>query len=118
MKLTLKPHVTFSSAHIHVAGDLDYGTAARLVDAVAQLISADSGVQDLHLDFTELAFSDSTGLSALLRIHQEVTRAGVVLHLDNRPPQLERLLEITGLTEHLTPGPATDSGQPDETEIG
>ncbi|OBF89306.1 anti-sigma-factor antagonist [Mycolicibacterium flavescens] len=118
MKLTLKSDVTIPSARIHVAGDLDYGHTASLVDAVSEMLATNTGVKDLHLDFTELAFLDSTGLSALLVIHREVTRSGVVLHLDNRPRQLDRVLEITGLLEHLTSGEATASPRPDEIEIG
>ncbi|MGV0605789.1 STAS domain-containing protein [Mycolicibacterium sp. XJ1904] len=118
MKLTLKSDVTIPSARIHIAGDLDYGHTAPLVDAVSELLATNTGVKDLRLDFTELAFLDSTGLSALLVIHREVTRSGVVLHLDNRPRQLDRVLEITGLLEHLTSGEATASPRPDEIEIG
>ncbi|MFV9634996.1 STAS domain-containing protein [Mycobacterium neumannii] len=118
MKLTLKSDVTIPSARLTVAGDLAYGNTARLVDAVSELLSTDARVKDMHLDFAELEFVDSTGLSALLVIHREVTRSGVVLHLDNRPRQLDRVLEITGLLEHLTSGEATASPRPDEIEIG
>lgn len=118
MKLTLKPDVTIPSARIHIAGELAYGQTARLVDAVSQLLSSGAGVTDLHLDFSDLAFFDSTALSVLLLIHGELSRAGVALHLDNRPPQLERVLEITGLLEHLTSGPVTAADRSEETEIG
>jgi hypothetical protein len=42
----------------------------------------------------------------------------VVLHLDNRPPHLERVLEITGLLDHFTTVPVAASQRPDEIEIG
>ena len=67
---------------------------------------------------TGLGFLDSTGLSALLIVHREVSRSGVVLHLDNRPPHLERVLEITGLLDHFTTVPVAASQRPDEIEIG
>lgn len=118
MKLTLKSEITIPSARIHVAGDLDYGHTAPLLDAVSELISAKAGVRELHLDFTALGFLDSTGLSALLIVHREVSRSGVMLHLDNRPPHLERVLEITGLLDHFTTVPVAASQRPDEIEIG
>ncbi|KUI35913.1 hypothetical protein AU197_18915 [Mycobacterium sp. IS-1590] len=118
MKLTLKSDVTIPSARIHIAGDLNYGQTTPLVDAVSGLFSTDTRVKDLHLDFAELGFFDSTGLSALLVIHREAARYGVVLHLDNRPPHLDRVLEITGLFDHFTSGEATAPARPDEIEIG
>ncbi|OBK77333.1 STAS domain-containing protein [Mycobacterium sp. 1164985.4] len=118
MKLTLKLEITIPSARIHVAGDLDYGHTAPLLDAVSELISANAGVRELHLDFTGLGFLDSTGLSALLIVHREVSRSDVVLHLDNRPPHLERVLEITGLLDHFTTVPPAASQRSDEIEIG
>lgn len=118
MTLTLKSDVAIPSARIHVAGDLAYGHTAPLVDAVSELLSTDARVTDLHLDFAQLEFLDSTGLSALLVIHREVTRSGLKLHLDNRPRQLDRVLEITGLLEHLTSGETTAPQRSDEIEIG
>ncbi|KUH70950.1 hypothetical protein AU184_12360 [Mycolicibacterium novocastrense] len=118
MKLTLKTDVTIPSARIHLAGDLDYGHTAPLLDVVSELLSTDAGVKELRLDCTELGFFDSTGLSALLVIHREAARSGAVLHLDNRPPQLDRVLEITGLVDHFTSGEATAPPHPDEIEIG
>ncbi len=118
MKLTLKSEITIPSARIHVAGDLDYGHTARLLNAVPELIAANAGVRELRLDFTDLGSFDSTGLSALLILHREVSRSGVALHLDNRPPHLERVLEITGLLDHFTSSPVAASQRPDEIEIG
>lgn len=102
MNLTLNLKTTSQSARVHVAGDLEYGSAAELVDMVSPLLAEQSTLQNLHLDCSELTFCDSAGLSALLTIRNLTTRAGVALHLDNRPVHLERVLEITGLLDHLT----------------
>lgn len=118
MKLTLNSDLTTRSARMNIAGDLDYGHTRALLDAVLELLAGDAALRELHLDFTDLGFVDSTGLSALLLIHRRLSRAGVRLHLDNRPARLDRILEITGLLEHLTAGEDDDSGRPDETEIG
>ncbi|MGE2721242.1 STAS domain-containing protein [Mycolicibacterium celeriflavum] len=118
MKLTLKSEITTPSARIHIAGDLDYGRTARLVDAVSELVAANPDVRELFLDFTDLGFIDSTGLSALLIVHREASRFGVVLHLENRPPQLDRVLEITGLLDHFTSAPAAGAQRSGEIEIG
>ncbi|MEO3758948.1 STAS domain-containing protein [Mycobacterium sp. B14F4] len=102
MNFTVSIDSTASSSRLHVAGDLDYATADELVDAASQLLAARPGGRDLHLDFSDLTFCDSAGLSALLLLHRRSAEAGVNMHLDHRPPHLNRILEITGLLEYLT----------------
>lgn len=116
MKLTLAVHRTAQSARVRVAGDLDYGSSGLLLETVRELLRAPSALQDLHLDFTDLAFCDSAGLSSLVLIHRQTAAAGVHLHLDQRPAQLQRILDVTGLLEFLTAPPA--GRQADESDIG
>lgn len=125
MKLTLSVHSSAHAARVRVVGDLDYGTAGLLVDTVSELLRDNGTLRDLHLDFTELAFCDSAGLSSLVRIHQRASAAGMHLHLDHRTPQLDRVLNITGLLEFLTTRPSEQesaesgaSGASGESDIG
>ena len=112
MNLTLTIDSTTSSARLHVAGDLDYATSDELVAAASRVLAEHSVLRDLHLDFVDLTFCDSAGLSGLLSIHRSCARAGVKLHLDHRPPHLDRVLEITGLLDFLTtPSAATASSR-------
>jgi anti-anti-sigma factor len=115
MNLTSTFDPTASSAGLHVDGDLDYATAADFVDAVSQLIAEQPTLRSLHLDFTDLTFCDSAGLSALLAVHRRTSAAGARLHLDNRPLHLERILQITGVLDHLTATPAPQADAHDET---
>lgn len=116
MKFTVAVHKTAQSAHVHVAGDLDYGTSDLLIDTVSELPAGQPGLQDLHLDFADLKFCDSAGLSALVRIHRLTSAEGIGLHLDQRPAHLDRILHITGLLDFLTtPAAAQES---DESDIG
>ncbi|RZT24786.1 anti-sigma-factor antagonist [Mycobacterium sp. BK558] len=112
MNLTLSTDGT--ALTLSVGGDLDYQSTGELISAVSEAL-AGPAVTDLRLDFTELAFCDSAGLSGLLLIHRRTSIAGVHLHLDNRPAQLQRILDITGVLEHLTSRPARD--EPSESGI-
>jgi anti-anti-sigma factor len=89
------------SASIRVTGDLDYQTTDGLVDVASRLLAQQDTVKDLHLDFSELAFLDSAALSGLLRLHRRTSQSGVTLHLDHRPPFLDRVLQVTGLFNHF-----------------
>ncbi|WP_308204727.1 STAS domain-containing protein [Mycolicibacterium flavescens] len=108
---------TARSACFRIAGDLDYGHTDDLLTAVSDLLADAGTVRDIHLDFADLTFCDSVGLSALLQVHRQTSSAGARLHLDNRPAHLERILQLTGVLDHLTADPAPAS-EPEETEIG
>ncbi|MFE9808928.1 hypothetical protein [Streptomyces sp. NPDC005548] len=64
--------------------------------------TAERRLLDPRLVFAGLSGIDSMGLSVPLMIRRRTDAARVRLHLDERPPQLERLLEITGTLDHLT----------------
>lgn len=97
MPADANPH----AATLHVTGDLDYVTIEPVLDAVRTLLRDRPGLQALHLDCAELDFCDSAGLSGLLAMHDMTEVEEVLLHLDNRPSQLDRLLDLTGTSDYL-----------------
>ncbi|MBX7448773.1 STAS domain-containing protein [Mycolicibacterium sp. 3033] len=109
MNLTLSTDIDGTSARLTVTGDLDYGSTAALVSAVCDVLTGSATVTDLRLDFAGLTFCDSAGLSGLLLVRRKTSAAGVQLHLDHRPPQLQRLLDITGVLDHLTTRPTREA---------
>ncbi|MFE5144561.1 STAS domain-containing protein [Streptomyces fagopyri] len=90
------------SVRIEVHGDLDYDSADLLVEEVTARLAARPALRHLHLHCADLGGIDSMGLSALLMIGRRTTVAGVRLHLDDRPANLNRLLELTGTLDYLT----------------
>ncbi|MDF3301530.1 STAS domain-containing protein [Streptomyces tropicalis] len=90
---------------VHVSGDLDYDTSEELVELVTRHLTRVGPAgewEDLRLDFAELTWLDSMGLSALLMIRRRTGAARVTLHLDNRPDFLDRMLDVTNTYDHLT----------------
>ncbi|BBB00157.1 putative anti-sigma factor antagonist [Actinacidiphila reveromycinica] len=110
------PHVSFSvtvetgtgTAHLHIAGDLDYDTCDALVQHAVRCVSSHPDLRDLHLDFAHLRFCDSSGLSALLMVHRTTAAGNIELHLDNAPASLERVLATTGVRGLFSPPAASD----------
>ena len=82
---------------LRVAGELDSHTAPDL-DARVGALSSD---HDVILELTDLAFIDSSGLRVLVAQHQRLEDAGRALVLVAPSPTVARLIEITGLTDHL-----------------
>ena len=77
-----------------VIGELDLGTTNVLEAAIDERRA--SGVSDLVLEASAITFVDSRGLRTLLVALQHGSVA-----LRNPSPQLRRLIELTGLQEHL-----------------
>jgi anti-anti-sigma factor len=92
---------TARSACVRVTGDLDYETADEVVEAASQLLARQVELIDLRVDFSGLTFLDSAALSGLLLLQRRTTQSGVQLHLDHRPPFLDRVLQVTGLHGHF-----------------
>ncbi|GHD42583.1 STAS domain-containing protein [Streptomyces galbus] len=89
---------------VRVSGELDYDTSDDLLRAVVEQLTEPCAFRDVRLDFRDLGYIDSTGLSALLMIHRRTSAAGALLHLDHRPEFLERMLTMTNVLDHLTAG--------------
>ncbi|MFE5893905.1 STAS domain-containing protein [Streptomyces sp. NPDC056468] len=96
---------TEDRVRIQLDGDLDFYTADLLLNETTALLAARPALRSLHLHCGGLGVVDSMGLSALLMISRRTTAAGVRLHLEDRPENLDRLLHITGTLDHLTAPP-------------
>lgn len=84
---------------LRVAGDLDLETAPQLLAAIEPYLS--TGDEPLLLDLSGLAFIDSSGLSALIRVNQRMIEAGRPLSIIAPAPPVAKAFEITGLDQVL-----------------
>lgn len=83
-----------------IAGELDLSSSPALEDEIAKAIQTDA--TSLVIDLRELEFVDSTGLGVLVKANQLATDAGREFGLVRGGPQVERLLDLTGLADRLT----------------
>lgn len=81
---------------LEVVGELDLAVADQLRSAL-DAIPAD--VPLVVIDLERCAFLDSTGLAVILAAHQELEGSGRRLVVAAPTRQVERILEITGLTK-------------------
>lgn len=79
---------------VSVSGELDFGTTAGFLEVVQP--PAEAG-RSLVLDLADLAFCDSSGLGALVRLHKLTQDAGGSLILARPRPQLESTIKVTML---------------------
>jgi anti-anti-sigma factor len=81
-------------------GELDMST----VPALEEAIRAGAGETGrVALDLSGVTFIDSSGLNLLLRSRRESLRDGWELELRSPSQPVLRLLDVTGLDEHLAP---------------
>jgi anti-sigma B factor antagonist len=80
-------------------GELDIGTAPMLDQELERAEAGDAGT--LVVDLDRVVFIDSTGLHVLIKHAQLSSQNGRRLRLTKGSPQVRRLFEITGTTDHL-----------------
>lgn len=85
---------------IVVSGELDLVASPAVDRAIGD--QAESDVDLVVVDLRQLEFMDSTGLHTVLRIQQGAHELGRRFALIRGPDQVQRLFELTGLTETLT----------------
>ncbi|KXK58861.1 anti-anti-sigma factor [Micromonospora rosaria] len=86
-------------ARLRLTGELDFDTAPELIAATAELRR--HGFQALEVDLNGVSLCDSSGLSAFVVIHRSGTGS---VRLTGMNPQLQQLLDRTGLAELLAVG--------------
>ena len=90
--------ITTHDAGLALAGELDAHTAPRLALQLAELPPGDG---DIVLDIGRVEFMDSSGLRVVIEANQRASDAGRRLVLRHPTAAVNRLLEISGLSDHL-----------------
>ncbi len=82
-----------------LAGELDLLSASVLREQLLGLLRP--GSSRLVLDLSRVTFSDASGLAVLIGTGRRARRLGGFLRLAAVSPQVDRVLDITGLHRHL-----------------
>jgi anti-sigma B factor antagonist len=86
-------------ALIVVSGELDIAAAPELEHTLDQVRPELTKL--VIVDLRELEFMDSTGLSIIVRAHQRLSERDCELTLIRGKPQVQRLLDLTGVADRL-----------------
>ncbi|CAM5528892.1 STAS domain-containing protein [Streptomyces atroolivaceus] len=92
---------------LHIAGELDYSTAAELRETVTGLALRPG--QRLVLDLAHLGFCDSSGITAFIVARNHATAAQAEIALVAVPGPVLRILRVTGLDQVFSLEPGTDA---------
>jgi anti-sigma B factor antagonist len=107
----VQDHLRIGVAHeegrvvLSLDGELDMASAPLLQRAIEEVEQTDKPM--VVLDLQRLEFIDSTGLRIILSGRKRCEERGQELAVTRGSPQVERLLSVTGMAEHLHTVPAT-----------
>jgi anti-anti-sigma factor len=91
---------------LRLSGELDLASVP-LLQSVLDAVELE-GPSLVLLDLRDLQFMDSTGLRAILAAHERSQQRGHEFAVTRGSDQVERLLKITQVSEHLRVLDATD----------
>ncbi|MFD6417077.1 STAS domain-containing protein [Streptomyces sp. NPDC060194] len=88
-------------AVLALRGELDFDSVVQLNEAGAAEVARESS-GPVVVDCSALAFCDSSGIGAVLRLYQGLAGRGRELRLASVPPRAARLFSLTGLDQLFT----------------
>ena len=88
------------AAVLAVTGELDLASSPALEGELERVSQSDAWV--VIVDLRELEFLDSTGLGVLVKANHRAEEAGRRFALVRGGPQVQRLLNLTGIVDRLT----------------
>lgn len=95
-------HVSLDGAQddpvVTVVGEVDADNCAEFG---SRLLAAPRGGSLVNLDLSGLSFIDSSGVSELIRVGEQISSRGQKLKILNPSDAVRRVLDITGLLEHF-----------------
>ncbi|MGW6915622.1 STAS domain-containing protein [Kitasatospora sp. NPDC054939] len=100
--LVLEVSRTEDAAVLAPCGGIDMDNAGRLMAAVREVLATYPVPPLIVVDLGRLGFCDSAALNVLLQARLAVRAVGVDLVLAAPPPQMVRLLDLTGTGEVFT----------------
>ena len=103
--LGIETERTSSVLRVRLRGELDMLTAPLLAEVFER--DRASGRRHLVVDMTELQFMDRAGLAALLEGVGQSAQSRPVLSITGCPPNVRRVLELTGHEDLINDSPPT-----------
>lgn len=82
---------------VTVTGDIDAHSAPELAERLDRF----DGATERRVDLSNVEFMDSSGLRVLIDAHQKASNAGSRLVLVDPGKAVSRIIEVSGLSDHL-----------------
>ncbi|WP_127588569.1 STAS domain-containing protein [Paenibacillus koleovorans] len=90
---------TDSATIVLLGGELDLSAATDLAEELQPLLAQRE--RSLILNMRELSYIDSTGIGILVSVLKARGAANAPFAVEDVPPRIQRLFDLTGITKHL-----------------
>lgn len=90
--------IELDASTLALKGEIDAHTAP---DLAARYVTLPAGDGDFAIDMSGVEFMDSSGLRVIIELHQRAEQASRRLVLRTPSQPVARLIEISGLSDHL-----------------
>lgn len=97
--LELEPRPTSDGTVVVVRGEIDMATAPQLRDLLNRLVN--DSTESIVLECEHLDFLDSSGIGVLVATTKGLAD-GRTITIDAPQPHVRKVLELTGVAEHVT----------------
>jgi anti-sigma B factor antagonist len=97
--LELESRPSDDGTTVVVRGEVDMATAPQLRDTLLELV--EGGASRVTLDCRGLDFLDSSGIGVLIAVKKQLGDGGS-LTLEAPPAHVRKVLDLTGVSEHVT----------------
>ncbi len=111
-RLTVVTRGGSSRIVVELHGELDLAAAAQLTTELARSQVTEAAI--VIIDVEDLQFIDSAGLRVILGAHQDARGRGQEFALTPGPPQVQRLLAVAGVGDHLQTVSSAEAAVPSE----
>lgn len=98
-QLNIQQEQNGTALTLHLIGRLDTTTAPQLEQCLQENLG---GVQELVLEFSQLAYLSSAGLRVLLKARKQMDRQGGTLVVRHANEMIQEVFEVTGFADILT----------------
>ena len=99
--LTVEARTHRRTALVALRGELDVASVSKVTDVVSDLAPGAGGVRHVVLDLRGLTFMDVPGLHELIKQSEFARSNRHNLAVVGGTPVVDRVLELTGVDEHL-----------------
>ena len=99
--MTISVKIQGTLASIILSGGIDYARQSELKKANEDVLSAE-GIKEIHVNFAETTFLDSSGIRALLSLQKEADVSGRSLILLHVNENMRDIFDIGGFDRVFT----------------
>ncbi|HEY7173386.1 MAG TPA: STAS domain-containing protein [Micromonosporaceae bacterium] len=98
---SISTHRADRQVTVALAGELDLMTVGELDNALTDVAST-KGVTDIVVDLADLSFTDSIGISALIRGRRLADQHGIHYAIVAATSVVRQVLDVTGVWDYLS----------------